>query len=135
MQQTNNKLADNSKLSKGTKFLNVTSGLVFLIGVASLVNHLMYFYTTLTQYVAQGYEQSEILKSLIPGQLLPGVFEAVALYMGIAAALFGLGMVNQKLSIQSVPLSASDQEGVLAETAIDQETASISNLEGSEETV
>jgi hypothetical protein len=44
-------------------------------------------------------------------------------------------MVNQKLSIQSVPLSASDQEGVLAETAIDQETASISNLEGSEETV
>ncbi|MDO9592856.1 MAG: hypothetical protein Q7I98_06690, partial [Erysipelotrichaceae bacterium] len=107
----------------------------FLIGIASLVNHLMYFYTTLTQYVAQGYVQSEILGSLIPGQLLPGIFEAAALYMGIAAALFGLGMVNQRLSNQSVQLTVQDQEGVLNEENVVHEAITFDIVEMKEETV
>ncbi|NLI91461.1 MAG: hypothetical protein GX434_04430 [Peptococcaceae bacterium] len=56
------------------------------------------FNKTVAQYVDQGYPAQEVLKQLIPLQLLPGIFEAVALYTGIALVLIAAGFINQRLA-------------------------------------
>lgn len=35
---------------------------------------------------------------MLPGQLLPGLYEPIAVYGGIALVLLAAGMINQKLS-------------------------------------
>lgn len=71
--------------------------LIFLIAVASLVNNIMLFNKTVAQYVDQGYPSAEVLKQLIPAQLLPGIFEAVAVYAGIAFILVAVGFLNRNI--------------------------------------
>lgn len=71
---------------------------VALIAIAFLVNNVILFKNAVAQYVAQGYPSAEVMSQLIPNQLLPGVFEPVAVYGGIAFLLFGVGILNQKVS-------------------------------------
>ncbi len=71
--------------------LYVGSALVGAVGIALLVNNIIMFKTTVEQYVAQGYPAETVMESLVPAQLLPGIFEAIAVYGGIALLLFGLG--------------------------------------------
>ncbi|HEX3011976.1 MAG TPA: hypothetical protein VHQ70_08070 [Syntrophomonadaceae bacterium] len=86
------------KKSTGSKVLYAAAVVVGVIAIALLVDNIMLFKNNVAQYVAQGYPSSVVLKQLIPGQLLPGVFEPLALYLGIAFALWGLGIINQKVS-------------------------------------
>lgn len=78
--------------------LNVVASVVALIGIALLVNNILLFKNTVTQYVAQGYTADTVTKELLKSQLLPGIFEPVAVYGGIAFVLFGVGIVNKKVS-------------------------------------
>ncbi|AHF07017.1 hypothetical protein [Desulfitobacterium metallireducens] len=71
---------------------------VALIAIAFLVNNILLFKNVVAQYVDQGYPSSEVLSQLIPNQLLPGVFEPVAVYGGIAFLLIGVGIINRKVS-------------------------------------
>ncbi len=78
--------------------LYIAAGIAAILGIALLANNIFIFKTTVTQYVMQGYPAEEVMKSLIPAQLLPGIFEAVALYGGMSLALIGIGKGNSKLA-------------------------------------
>lgn len=86
------------KTCTGSKILYVAAVVVGAIGIALLIDNIMLFKNNVAQYVAQGYPSAEVLKQLIPAQLLPGIFEPLALYLGIAIGLWGLGIINQKLA-------------------------------------
>lgn len=69
-----------------------------LIAIAALVNDVRLFKATVSQYVAQGYAAKDVASVFLAQQLLPGIFQAVALYGGIAAILIFGGIINTKLS-------------------------------------
>ena len=77
--------------------LYIAAVVVALVGIALLIDNIYIYKTTIDQYVAQGYPAAEVKKSIIPAQLLPGIFDPVAVYGGIALILLGLGMANKKL--------------------------------------
>lgn len=110
--------------------LYVAASVAALIGVAALVNNVLLFKNTVAQYVAQGYTSDIVLKHLIPSQLLPGIFEPIALYGGVAFILFGIGVVNRKVSKCLGMLSDTNEcnEAVAEETAI-QNAADMENTE------
>ena len=78
--------------------LYVVASLVAIIGVALLVNNVFLFKNTVSQYVAQGYSAQTVINELMTSQLLPGIFEPVAVYGGIAFILLAAGKINKKVS-------------------------------------
>jgi len=78
--------------------LFIGGAIVALLGIALLINNVKLYNDTVSQYVAQGYDASTVTASLMPSQLLPAVFEAIALYGGIAMILFCMGLINQKFA-------------------------------------
>lgn len=87
-----------SKRPAGSNILYVTSIVVTIIGIAYLVTNIVLFQNNVAQYVAQGYPAATVVSGLLPSQLLPGIYEPIAVYGGIALILFGAGMINQKIS-------------------------------------
>jgi len=87
-----------SKKSTNTKVMYIAALVAALFAVVLLICNIMLFKSSVTQYVAQGYPLAIILKQLIPAQLLPGVFEPIALYGGIAILLFAVASINEKVS-------------------------------------
>lgn len=110
-----------SKQAKISIVLNIAALIVALIAIALLVNNIMYYKNTVSQYVAQGYSAADVMKQLIPSQLIPGIFDPVGLYGGIALALFGIGKVNKRISECMALLDRVDdhnddsKEGILEE--------------------
>jgi hypothetical protein len=86
------------KRPAGTIVLYVAAIVVSIIGVAYLVTNIELFRKMVTQYVAQGHTVAEVTSQLLLGQLLPGIYEPIAVYGGIALILFGAGMINHKIS-------------------------------------
>ncbi|MCB2294106.1 hypothetical protein LGK95_11305 [Clostridium algoriphilum] len=78
--------------------LYIIAAIVAIMGVALLVNNIYLFKNTVSQYVAQGYAAATVKKELMTSQLLPGIFEPVGVYGGIAFLLLGVGIVNKKVS-------------------------------------
>ncbi|HAU30814.1 MAG: hypothetical protein XD78_1861 [Desulfotomaculum sp. 46_296] len=101
---------ENNKLLTSTKIIYTAAILVFLIGIAFLADNIFLFKDTVAHYVAQGYPSAEVIKQLLPGQLLPGIFEPVAIYWGIAAVLFCAGAINQKLSYLIASINNENKE-------------------------
>jgi len=96
-------LAENNGLEKSkpaieTIVLYVAAAVVALMGLALLVDNIYMYTTTLAQYVTQGYPKAEVTKQLLPSMLLPGIFEPIAVYGGIALVLFYLGVINKKVT-------------------------------------
>lgn len=87
-----------SKRPAASNILYVTSIVVTIIGIAYLVTNIVLFQKNVAQYVAQGYPTATVISGLLPSQLLPGIYEPIAVYGGIALILFGAGMINQKIS-------------------------------------
>jgi len=86
------------KRPAGSTILYVAAGLFTLTAAASVVNNLFSFWSAVDQYVAQGYSAQEVVSGLLPSQLLPGLFQSVVVYGGVAAVVFGLGQINHRLS-------------------------------------
>ncbi|KLU63403.1 hypothetical protein CEB3_c02170 [Peptococcaceae bacterium CEB3] len=86
------------KRPAGSIVLYVAAIVVALIGIAYLVTNIVLFQKTVAQYVAQGYPAATVAGQLLPSQLLPGIYEPIAVYGGIALLLLGAGMINQKIS-------------------------------------
>jgi len=87
-----------SKRPTGTLVLYVASIVVTIIGVSYLVTNILMFQKSVAQYVEQGYAVADVTSQLLLSQLLPGIYEPIAVYGGIALILFGAGMINQKIS-------------------------------------
>ncbi|MGH4122911.1 MAG: hypothetical protein ACREV6_08285 [Clostridium sp.] len=102
-----------SKKSKGSSIsivMYLVASVVAMIGVALLVNNILLFKSTVSQAVAQGYDIATVRKALLTSQLLPGMFEPIGIYGGIAFVLFGVGKVNKKVSDSFMLLSKSEIE-------------------------
>ncbi|MHB8125228.1 MAG: hypothetical protein ACYDEJ_06200 [Desulfitobacteriaceae bacterium] len=93
-----NKIQGNPKLPLSSIVLYTVTTVIFLIAIASLVNNIILFKDNVAHYVEQGYPSADVVKQLIPSQLLPGIFEPIAVYSGIAVILFSAGLINQKIS-------------------------------------
>jgi hypothetical protein len=118
----------------------VVASIVAIAGVTLLVNNIIFFRNTVTQYVAQGYDHDMVTSQLIPSQLLPGICEPVALYGGIAFALLGAGIINEKTSKCLTLLTKVDdcnnvvEESILLEeSALKENDSDIQNEEVTEQ--
>ncbi|WP_205666539.1 hypothetical protein [Aminipila luticellarii] len=100
-----------SKKFSISKLLYVIAAIVALLGIAILADDIFLFRTTVAQYAMQGYPAAEVMKQLVPAQLLPGIFEALALYGGMAFALVGIGTANKKLSDHMAAVNFEFEEG------------------------
>ncbi|WP_050740896.1 hypothetical protein [Acetobacterium bakii] len=72
--------------------------IVAIMGVALLITTVKYYSDTYTQAVAAGYDAAQVSAQLLPSQLLPGVFQAIGVYGGIALILICMGTIYQKVS-------------------------------------
>ena len=95
------KLKDKNVSKKSSKlsisiFLYVAASIIALAGVALLVDNIFIFRKAVNDYVTQGYAIDVVYNQLIPSQLLPGIFEPIAVYGGITLILFGMGKLNKK---------------------------------------
>lgn len=97
-----------SNPSMAAKVLYVAATLVALMGLILLIVQIYMYTTSVAQYVAQGYPKSEVTKQLLLSMLLPGIFEPLGVYGGIALALFYIGVINKKLSGHPTTVKASD---------------------------
>ena len=78
--------------------LYVAASIIAILGVTLLVSNILLYRNNVAQYVAQGTAKAVVTKQLIPAQLIPGIFEPIAVYLGIALLLVFAGIINQKVS-------------------------------------
>lgn len=98
MEQNGENQCSKQKKCTSSIVLYSASIVVAVIAAAYLAINIRVFVQTVSQYVQQGYPSGTVLKQLIPMQLLPGIFQPVGIYGGIALILFGIGKINEKLS-------------------------------------
>ncbi len=78
-----------------------------LAAAALLVLNVVSFLDSINYYLAMGYPSEDVYKHVIPSQLLPGIFEPLAIYGGMALLLIYVGRINQRVSdYQTMPTSA-----------------------------
>jgi hypothetical protein len=93
-----------TNVSKKTKksalsiVMYISASIVALLAVSLLINNIILFNNNVAMYVDQGYPSNVIVKQLIPSMLLPGIFEPIAVYGGIALILLAAGLINQNIS-------------------------------------
>lgn len=87
-----------SKMSKCSVVFYAAAVIVAIIGIALLVDNVVMYKKTVSQYVAQGYKAATVSAQLVPSQLLPAIFNAIGVYGGIAFVLAGVGTINDKIS-------------------------------------
>ena len=114
-----------------SKVLYVIASIVGIMGVALLADNVYIFKSTIDQYVTQGYTIADVVKGLLPSQLIPGIFEPIAIYGGIAFILLGVGIANKKISEHLISLAKVEnhedvlEEGISEEKLVDVENAEI----------
>ncbi len=124
-----------SKKSVISIVLYVVAAVVAIMGVALLVNNVFLFQSTVKQYVAQGYSAATVRNELMTSQLLPGVFQPVAVYGGIAFLLLGVGIVNKKVSKCLILLTKAEVcNDVIEEDVVDPNVVNVENAETTKET-
>jgi len=73
----------------------VLATIAALAAASLLVYNVVSFADAIEYYLSMGYPADEVYKHLIPSQLLPGLFEPIAIYGGIAFLLFYAGWFNR----------------------------------------
>lgn len=131
-------ISKKSKIVVGSIVFYVAASAVALIAVAFLINNILLFKNMLNQYTTQGYDPAVVMKQLVPSQLLPGIFEPVAVYGGIAVLLVGVGMIYQKIAEFTTLMAKveddSTEDTVLEDSAVEmEETEAIEQIEAAEE--
>lgn len=84
-----------------------------LAAVTLLVVNIISFLDAVNYYLAMGYPSGEVYKQLIPSQLLPGIFEPLAIYGGLALLLVYVGRLNQKIDNLQALLTPSDSDDIV----------------------
>jgi len=120
-----NKQKNVARRSKGTTFsiaMYAVASIVALIGVALLANNIILYKSTVSQAVTQGYDIATVRKAVLTSQLLPGIFEPIGIYGGIAFLLLGVGKVNKKVSNYLMLLTKVEvDQNIIEEIAVDVE--------------
>ena len=137
MENEAKKRTEKDKRPAGTTVMYIAAVFAALIAVALLINNIIFFNNIVSQYVEQGYDSADVLRQLIPTQLLPGIFEPVAVYGGIALILYGIGMINRKITKYPEPSpedrvqpAAPEENGVFEESMeTDEESADEASME------
>lgn len=91
-------ISEKSRKFSISKVLYIIAIVVSVLGVALLVNNIYLYMINIKQYIAQGYNAASVIGNLLPSQLLPGIFQPIAVYGGIAFILWGLAIVDKKVS-------------------------------------
>lgn len=81
---------------KGSMVLYIIGTIVAIVGIISLVDYLMIFASQFSTYLADGYSYDTVFNYLMPG-LVTQICSYIANYLGIAALLFGAGIINTKI--------------------------------------
>lgn len=122
-----------SKKLKGssiTILMYVVASVVALMGIALLVNNIFLYKSTVSQAVTQGYDIATVRKALLTSQLLPGMFEPIGIYGGIAFVLFGVGKVNKRVSDGIMLLTKVEViNDTSEENIIEQNIVDVENIE------
>lgn len=127
MKLNDKNVSEKSMKSTISIVLYVAAAVVALVGIALLINNINLFKNTVNQYVAQGYAAADVTKQLIPSQLIPGIFEPIGIYGGIAFALLGIGIANKKVSKCLIQLNNTDvccntvEESISEENTVNEE--------------
>ena len=98
MKSEKNEALKKSKRPASSIVLYVASIVVALIGIAFLVTNIIIFQKSVAQYVGQGYAAADVTSQMLINQLLPGIYQPIAVYGGIALILFAAGKINYKIS-------------------------------------
>lgn len=117
--------------SRISTLLYVVAAIVAVFGIAMLAVNIYIFKSTISQYVAQGYPTELVMQSLVPSQLLPGIFEPIALYGGMAFVLIGVGFANSKLAAYFTSASATEENTIVEE----EDVTAILGLEDNNEAI
>ncbi|MCJ7690669.1 MAG: hypothetical protein MUO60_15325 [Clostridiaceae bacterium] len=124
-----------SRKSGISTVLYVVAAVVAVVGVALLVNNVLLFKNTVSQYVAEGYPAKTVLKELVPS-MLPGIFEPIGVYGGITFLILGVGIVNKKISKCLVLLDKVEvSNDIIEENIVNADNTDNTEIKGSAETV
>ncbi|MCB2313588.1 hypothetical protein LGL55_21120 [Clostridium tagluense] len=122
-----------SKKSKGSSIsivMYLVASVVALIGVALLVNNILLFKSTVSQAVTQGYDIASVRKALLTSQLLPGIFEPIGIYGGIAFLILGVGIVNKKVSNCLMLLTKVEvDDNIIEENIVEENVVNAENIQ------
>ena len=130
------KIKDQNPSKKSRKIsisvvLYVVASVIALVGVALLIDNIYLFRNTVNQYAIKKIPMATILNQLVPSKLLPEIFEPIGVYGGIASILFGIGVLNKKISKCLMLLTKTDasdenvEEGTLEQSTVSMENAEI----------
>ena len=87
-----------------------------LAAVMLLVVNITSFLDAVGYYLAMGYPSGEVYKQLIPSQLLPGIFEPLAIYGGLALLLVYVGRLKPNTDDFQALLTPSDSDDIVEES-------------------
>ncbi|MCB2361785.1 hypothetical protein [Clostridium estertheticum] len=122
-----------SKKSAFSILLFISAIIVAILGVVLLVVNIYLYKTSVNQAVAQGYAVATVRKAYVPSQLIPGIFQPIALYGGIALLLVAVGKTSNKVSNCLAVLNkkeiCDDVTHEYCEDQTDQDVASVENIE------
>jgi hypothetical protein len=112
--------------------LYVAASIIAILGVTLLIINVLVYRTNVNQYVAQGNAIGVVTAQLIPSELLPGIFEPISVYWGIALLLTGVGIINQKVSKYLATLTKNEVCDTAVETEIANNTVIVDEIGAAE---
>ncbi|MBX4260163.1 hypothetical protein KTC96_03605 [Clostridium estertheticum] len=119
-----------SKKSAFSILLFISAIIVAILGVALLVDNIYLYNTSFAQAVTQGYPVATVRKTLMTSQLLPGIFQPIAMYGGIALLLVAVGKISDKVSKYLTVLTKKEIcDDITHENCEDQDVANVENIE------
>ena len=110
--------AENTKPPVSSIVLYVAFSVTALLALASLINTIIIYGDNVAHYVKMGYPAAEVIKQLVRTQLLPGIFESIAITGGIAIILLGAGIINHKISKCLILLNKNEVSNEAAEELV-----------------
>ncbi|MGE5423149.1 MAG: hypothetical protein ACM3QW_07780 [Ignavibacteriales bacterium] len=119
------KSPEKAKKSPGIIIGYVLGSLASLFGAGLLALNIISFTNNYGYYLSQGYPPQMVLQQLVPSQLLPGIFEPIAIYGGIAFLIFTISAISQKVS---EGLAALTEANECTEVCKEEEIASESTV-------
>lgn len=101
--------------------LFVSAIVVAILGVALLADNIYLYNTSFKQALTQGYAAGTVRKALVTSQLLPGIFQPIAIYGGITLLLLGVSKISDKVSKCLTVLTNTELHNVdIQENCVDQ---------------
>lgn len=109
-----------------SRLLDIIAWIILILAAVSIINTVILYSRIVTQYLEQGFDAGEVISQFVSSQLLPGIIEPLAVYGGIAAALFGLSMINKKIAKYLEPSCETCNDEI--HESIDESSSNIDEL-------